>query len=59
MFIRQFDCIGHMQAELGNSITQKSTIEQELINIRLNAEKADRDSRQDAARLQVGIRYYV
>ncbi|XP_021963842.2 serologically defined colon cancer antigen 8 homolog isoform X3 [Folsomia candida] len=47
--------ISHMQAELGNSITQKSTIEQELINIRLNAEKADRDSRQDAARLQAEI----
>lgn len=42
-----------MQAELSNNLAQKSTIEQELINSRLNAEKADRDARQDASRLQV------
>ncbi len=42
-----------MQAELAANIQSKSSIEQELINSRLNAEKADRDARQDSARLQV------
>jgi hypothetical protein len=44
---------GHMQAELANVLAQKSSVDQELINSRLNAEKADRDARHDAARFQV------
>lgn len=47
-----------MQTELASTLAQKSNTEQELINTRLNAEKADRDARQDAARLQVILREF-
>jgi len=42
-----------MQTELTHVLASKSGIEQELINNRLNAEKAERDGKQEASRLQV------
>lgn len=45
--------MGHLQKELAHALSQKSTCEQELINSRLNAEKAERDGKQEAIRLQV------
>jgi hypothetical protein len=49
--------IGHLQAELSHTLLQKSTAEQELINTRLQAEKIERDGKQDATRLQVQFKY--
>lgn len=45
--------MGHLQKELGHALSQKSTVEQELINSRLHAEKVERDGKQEAIRLQV------
>jgi hypothetical protein len=42
-----------MQTELTHVLSQKSGTEQELITTRLNSEKAERDGKQEASRLQV------
>ncbi|CAL8110718.1 unnamed protein product [Orchesella dallaii] len=47
--------MGHLQKELTHALSQKSTVEQDLINSRLNAEKMERDGKQDAMRLQAEI----
>ncbi|ODM99517.1 Serologically defined colon cancer antigen 8 [Orchesella cincta] len=47
--------IGHLQKELSHALSQKSSVEQDLINSRLNAEKMERDGKQEAMRLQAEI----
>lgn len=45
--------MGHLQKELGHALSQKSNVEQDLLNARLNSEKMERDGKQDVIRLQV------
>lgn len=50
--------IGHLQKELAHALSQKSNVEQELLNARLNSEKIERDGKQDVIRLQVSFSIY-
>lgn len=47
--------MGHLQKELGHALSQKSNVEQDLLNARLNSEKMERDGKQDVIRLQVSL----
>lgn len=44
-----------MQTELSHALSQKSTVEQDFLNFRLQSEKMERDGKQECSRLQTEL----